>query len=149
MLTVPKQFQRSGIKVHCTSCAYQVTTRCGITKRNKATCPHQDKHRYKAIVCVPDTTQRRVRLLDSTDFNIALVEVNNFRKELGQNGFHKTPVTVATPTTISNHSTMTTKPKLVELILDYLDYVSGVNTPSHLVRTFTSQHIVDCRKTLE
>tara|TARA_R110002072_G_scaffold238939_1_gene396654 strand:+ start:50668 stop:51939 length:1272 start_codon:yes stop_codon:yes gene_type:complete len=133
MLKVPAKYNRCGIKVKCLKCKYQVSAKCGATGNPISSCENKHQHRYNLIVCVPNTPgARRTRILQTKDFNEALVELTKFREELLVLGFHKQKITKVENKTTLNY-----------FMTAYLDAVSGVNTPVILIRERSKQHIGD------
>lgn len=133
MLKVPAKYNRCGIKVKCLKCKYQVSAKCGSTGKAISSCDHKHQHRYNLIVCVPNNPgARRTRILQTTNFNDALVELAKFKEELKQQGYHKQKISKAENETTLNY-----------FMTAYLDAVSGLNTPVILIRQRSKQHIGD------
>jgi integrase len=143
-LKIPAKYNRCGIKVKCLKCKWQLGDgKCHENKddlKSISKCCHKEKHRFNLVVCVPNTkNSRRMKILETSDFDEALVELSDFKKELQASGYQK-PIEVKM-VEVSN--------TLVELIADYLDFQSGENTPGHLVRIRDKDHISDCKRTLQ
>jgi len=140
MLKVPTKYKNCGIKVYCTKCRRELTINNKCENGKSAnTCPYKDKHKFKLIVHVPHTrNDRRCKLLDTMDFDIALVELVKFKQELEARNYNKMIVKK------SEYNT-----RLLQLVTEHLDFISGVNTPPHLIRKRTKNHIEDCRRALE
>jgi len=139
MLTVPAKYRRCGIKVKCLKCKFQVSTKCGLTKNAISSCENTSQHKYNLVVCVPNTPgARRTRVIDTTDFNEALIQMVNFKKELENQGYHKQKVIKTKNETSLNY-----------FMTAYLDAVSGVNTPVILIRKRSKQHIGDSLRAFE
>ena len=141
MLKVPGNYKNCGIKVYCTKCKRELTSneKCSTGKSIKS-CNYKDKHKYKLLIHVPNTrNSRRTKVIKSKDFNIALLEMSKFKSELITANYHK----VAQITKVKEDN------KLIKLITDYLDFQSGENIPSHLIRKRSKDHINDCRRALE
>lgn len=84
-------------------------------------------------MCVPNNPgARRTRILQTTNFNDALVELAKFKEELKQQGYHKQKISKAENETTLNY-----------FMTAYLDAVSGLNTPVILIRQRSKQHIGD------
>src|ERR1700756_5675343 len=133
MLKVPLKYSRCGIKIKCLRCKYQVTGKCGETRKNISSCQHKEQHRYNLIVCVPNNPgARRTRVLETKNFNEALIELSKFKEELKQQGYHKLKVKKAEPLTT-----------LTYFITAYLDALSGVNTLEILVRKRSPEYVED------
>lgn len=139
MLTVPAKYNRCGIKIKCLKCKFQVSSKCGLTKNAISSCKNKHLHRYNLVVCVPNTPgARRTRILNTTDFNQALIEMGTFKKELEDKAYHKQKV-------IKTKN----KTSLTYFMTAYLDAVSGVNTPAILIRKRSKQHIDDSLRAFE
>lgn len=143
-LNVPAKFSRCGIKVKCLKCKWQLGNgKCHSDKSNPQSmskCEHKDKHKYNLVVCVPNTkNSRRMKILETRNFDEALVELKEFKEEIEASNYQK-PVEV---------KTVEVKNTLVELCADYLDFQSGVNVPAHLERKRDKDHISDCKRCLE
>ncbi len=143
-LKIPAKYSRCGIKVKCLKCKRQIGNgKCySDTSYPKAIgkCEHTEKHKFNLIVCVPGTiNSRKSKVIDTRDFNVALIELNKFRSELETSKYQK-------PMPIKHNQKSNL---LVDLCADYLDFQSGVNIPTHLIRNRSKDHISDCKKTLE
>lgn len=145
LLKVPAKYDRCGIKVKCLKCKRQLGNgKCyenkdGSTK-SISKCSHKDKHRFNLSVCVPLSDGRRMKIIKTRDFSEALIEMENFKKELIETNYQK-PIQAVQQTKSGD--------LLIELCADYLDFQSGENTPSHLKRNRSKDHISDCKRTLE
>jgi integrase len=138
MLKIPKQFSRYGIKVKCLKCKNQVTETCGMTQDKISSCSYKDKHRFNLIVCVPHSeNMRRSKIIQTKDFDTALVERIKFREELKVRGYHKH---IAGKADVKN--------TFEKLAMDYIDHLSGVNTYTFLIRSYSEDHIDDCSRVL-
>jgi integrase len=85
------------------------------------------------VVCVPNNPgARRTRILQTTNFNEALVELTKFKEELEAQGYHKQNISKSKNDTTLNY-----------FMTAYLDAISGVNVPAILVRNRSKQHIGD------
>ncbi len=132
LLKVPKNYKRCGIKIKCLKCKFQVSDICKLKGTGIGTCEHQDKHRYNLIVHIPNTkTGRKMKLLNTKDFNTALIELANFKQELKRNGYQK----------LNDSNSELIKTTIVTLVAEYLDMISGKNTPKHLIRIRSKGHI--------
>ncbi len=144
LLKVPAKYNRCGIKVKCLKCKWQLGDgKCHENKddlKSISKCCHKEKHRFNLVVCVPNTkNSRRMKILETSDFDEALIELNDFKKEIQASNYQK-PI---------EKKIVEVKNTLIELIADYLDFQSGENTPSHLKRTRANDHISDCKRCLE
>jgi integrase len=140
MIKVPAKYGRCGIKIWCLKCRTQVSATCKSNGKSIATCVGKSKLRYCLVIHVPGAGgDRRRRLLDTTDFSVALAESQRFREELIASGFSSRTI----------ESKKETGNTLVEFAVKYLDAISGVNTPEHLIRKRSPGHITDVRRTLE
>lgn len=135
MLKVPGKYQRSGIKIKCLKCKYDIGSGiCHNTNKGISTCPYKELHRYNLVVCIPHSVGgRRTKILQTTDFDTALVEMTKFRQELTNNNYHRKVKTSMPNTTFLSYAT------------DYLNAISGVNTPEFLRRQRSKEHISDSR----
>lgn len=140
MLKVPANYKSCGIKVYCGKCKRELTSNEKCSNGKSATsCQFIEKHKYKLIVCVPNTrNDRRCKVIDTKDFNIALQEMGKFKEELKLSGYHKVEVVKAVNQSL-----------IVGLIADYLDYQSAENIPTHLKRKRSKDHINDCKRALK
>ena len=139
-LRVPNKFKRCGIKIKCLKCKWQLTDRCPLKNSNLNSCEFKHQHRYNLIVCVPNTkSSRKTKIIETKDFNLAMIELGKFKESLKENGYQKTP-----PTDKKKSSFL-----LVSLAADYLDNISGVNTPEHLIRIRSKLHIGECKKVIQ
>jgi integrase len=145
LLKVPAKYDRCGIKVKCLKCKWQLGDgKCHENKdgsiKSISKCSSKDKHRFNLTVCVPSTDSRRMKIIKTRDFSEALIEMENFKKELIETNYQK-PIQTVQQTKSGD--------LLIELCADYLDFQSGENTPSHLKRNRSKDHISDCKRTLE
>jgi integrase len=143
LLTVPKKFSRCGIKVKCLHCKWQLNGKiCHQDKENPqglSKCQHKDQHRYNVVVCVPNgNKKRRMRILETRNIEVALEEMRLFREELKTSSYHKVEEKVEL-----------VKPTYLNYVCDYLDSLSGINTPLHLVRKVTPKHLSESKLVLE
>lgn len=134
MLKIPAKYNRCGLKIKCLKCKYQVGSKCGSTGKAISTCENKHQHRFNLVVCVPNTPgARRTRILQTTNFNEALVELSKFKEELQEQGYHKQKVFKEKNDTTLNY-----------FMTAYLDSVSGAkNIPIILRKTRSPQHIGD------
>lgn len=134
MLKIPAKYKRCGIKIKCLKCKFQVSDKCKQNGKNLNSCPHKDSHKYNLIVCVPNSPgSRRTKVLDTTDFSVAITELQKFKNELSSNSFHKSKV----------NQKVIMKPRLFDYASDYLNSMSGENTPAILIRKRSKEHIDD------
>ncbi len=141
LLTVPKKHSRCGIKVKCLKCKFQISNQCRLNSDKKSirSCEHKDKHRFNLVAHVPNTiSARRMKILDTKDFNTALIEMIKFKEELQKNCYQK--VTIAQEKS---------KTRLLDFVGDYIDMLNGVNTPKHLIRIRSKDHIADIKRTFK
>lgn len=143
LLKVPAKYNRCGIKVKCLKCKWQLGDgKCHENKddlKSISKCCHKEKHRFNLTVCVPSSNSRRMKTIKTRAFTEALVEMENFKKELSETNYQKPKQII-----LQNKSNL-----LIELCADYLDFQSGENTPNHLVRNRSKDHISDCKRSLE
>jgi integrase len=141
LLTVPKKHSRCGIKVKCLKCKFQISNQCRLNSDKKSirSCEYKDKHRFNLVTHVPNTiSARRMKIIETKDFDTALVEMVKFKEELQNNCYQKVTIIQEKSTT-----------KLLDFIVEYLDMLNGVNTPKHLIRVRSKDHIADVKRTLE
>jgi integrase len=136
MIKIPAKYKRSGIKIWCLKCRRQFSA----TGKRPSSCNHEEELRYHLIVHIPGSRNiRKTRLAEARNFDQAMIELIKFKSELQVDGFQTAPV--------SNSSV--TRDTFLEFAGQYLDFVSGVNTPAHLVRNRSKGHINDCKLVLE
>lgn len=139
MLKIPAKYDRCGIKIKCLKCKSQVGAVCGKTKKNISTCDYKEQHRFNLIVCVPKNPgARRTKILDTRNFNDALIELSKFRQELETKNYHKQKIKTPEKNTLLSY-----------FMASYLDAISGVNTPKHLIRLRSKDHIDDTVRTFK
>lgn len=138
LLQIPKKFNRCGLKIKCLKCKWQISTVCRLKNTRLSSCEHKDKHRYNIVVHVPNTkTSRITKVLDTKDFETALKMLVEFKSEVKINGFKKQTKVKKVNTTV------------VGLAAEYLDVLSGVNTPEHLIRIRSKEHIRECKTVIQ
>jgi len=136
MIKIPAKHKRFGIKIWCLKCRRQYSS----MERKPSSCKHPDMLRYHLIVHVPGTEKgRKTRLSKARNFDEAMIDLIKFKSELKATGFQTVPV--------SNENVP--RETFIAFAAEYLDFVSGVNTPAHLVRNRSKGHINDCKLTLE
>jgi integrase len=192
MKKVPEKFKRCGLRVQCLKCRSEVTGTCNQNGKSISACGFKDKHKFKIVIHKPNTKCGKItKLLDSENFDNALIELAKFREELIANNFSRpnseqiledilpvistetkdTPISmhpsediVSRPVIVQNNiqimglnPPMANTPQLegklkyllVEFAALYLDFVSGVNTPIHLLRKLSTDHIKETARVLE
>lgn len=176
MKKVPAIYKGCGIRVQCLKCRAEVTDTCLLKGKSISTCENKEKHKFKLVVHVPGTScSKRTRLINADRFDAALVELSQFKQELLTNNFSslvKFENAVLNEVNIANHtpppiliqnniqivetapmitSSQIAQPKLLLLdyIAQYLDFISGVNTPFHLVRKLSRDHIKETERVVE
>lgn len=198
MKKVPEKFKGCGIRVQCLKCRAEVTDTCLQKGKSIATCENKEKHKFKLVVHIPNTScGKRTRLINSENFDSALIELTKFKQELQNNNFELTarksehaiviedsnnslpvvvpvetekvevlqniPRTEIQPVLIQNNiqiiesPTQITAPlqippakySLVDYIAQYLDFISGINTPFHLLRKLSPDHIKEIERVVE
>jgi integrase len=136
MIKIPSKHKRFGIKIWCLKCRRQYSS----MEKKPSSCKHPDQLRYHLIVHVPGTEKgRKTRLSKARNFDEAMIDLIKFKSELKATGFQTVPV--------SNENVQ--RETFISFAGEYLDFVSGVNTPAHLVRNRSKGHINDCKLTLE
>ena len=141
LLTVPKKHSRCGIKVKCLKCKFQISNQCRLNSDKKSirSCEYKNKHRFNLVTHVPNTiSARRMKIIETKDFDTALIEMVKFKEELQKNCYQKVTITQEKTTT-----------KLLDFIVEYLDMLNGVNTPKHLIRVRSKDHISDVKRTFQ
>ncbi len=176
MKKVPTIFKGCGIRVQCLKCRSEVTDTCQIKGKSISTCENKDKHKFKLAVHIPGTSSsKRTRLINAATFDVALTELAKFKQELLANNFSpalksenlvvletnptnqtQTPVLVQNNIQIIEAAQVISPlqispPKflLVDYIAQYLDFISGVNTPFHLMRKLSRDHIKETERVVE
>lgn len=174
MKKVPAKYKGCGIRVQCLKCRSEVTDSCLLKGTNISACENKDKHKFKLVVHIPGTScGKRSRLINSPDFESALLELAKFKQELQAGNValrtsEKSIVlqdkpTLQTPVLIQNNiqiiraarvispTLQIPAPKylLVDYIALYLDFISGVNTPFHLLRKLSHDHIKETGRVVE
>lgn len=177
MKKVPAIFKGCGIRVHCLKCRSEVTDTCLLKGKGISTCENKDKHKFKLAIHIPGTScSRRTRLINAATFDVALAELAQFKQELLPSNFSvptpesenavilETSPSVQTQTQVLVQNNIQiieaapilsplqiSAPKflLVGYIAQYLDFISGVNTPFHLVRKLSHDHIKETERVVE
>jgi integrase len=140
MIKVPPNYKRTGIRLWCLKCRAEVTKTCHQKGKSVSTCENKDKHRFKLLVHIPNTSNgRRSRLVKADNFNSALLELTKFKEELQTFGFSQNPV----------QREKSSKVLLIDLAAEYLDALSGINTPLHLIRKRDPNHVKEVSRTIE
>lgn len=140
LLQIPKKFNRCGLKVKCLKCKWQLSTICRLKGTRLSACEHKDKHRYNIVLHVPNTkTSRMTKVIDTKDFDVALKLLFEFKEQMKKNGWQRTKIADAPKD----------DRRLVSLVAEYLDALSGVNTPEHLIRIRSKEHVGECKKVIE
>jgi integrase len=138
MLLRPKKIK--GLRLKCLHCKWEISNKgkCHLTGKGISSCPHKNLHRYNIVVCIPNNPgKRRSKILDTTSFETALAELNNFRQELEKNNYQP-------------KSSVKEKPLyLVDFAVEYLDALSGTNTPDFLMRKRSKEYVDQCRLSIE
>lgn len=130
LLKVPAKYSRFGIKVKCLKCKFNVGSKCGLTSEPIRNCENKERHKYNLVVCVPGAEgKRRTKIVHTRDFNEAIQEMTIFRSELEYNNYSHI------------RKEQDTSTKLEYFMTAYLDAISGVNTPAHLIRKRSKSHI--------
>jgi integrase len=136
MLKIPAKHKHSGIKIWCLGCRRQFSS----TGKRPSSCKHKEELRYHLIVHIPGSRNtRKTRLAEARNFDQAMIELIKFKEELKATGFQTNRVS----------NGYVPKETFVEFAGQYLDFVSGVNTPVHLIRNRSQGHIRDCKLILE
>ena len=140
LLTIPTKNKQTGIKIKCLKCKYQLSDTCKLTNKKLSQCEHKDKHRFNLVVHVPNTkTSRKTKIIEAKDYSSATIELMNFKKELEQSSYQ----------TIMIKGNAPQKTTLIAFAADYLDMLSGVNTPKHLIRIRSKDYIVETKRVIE
>ncbi|HTA84531.1 MAG TPA: hypothetical protein VK783_16425 [Bacteroidia bacterium] len=142
-LKVPKKYNRCGIKVKCLKCKWQLNGKTCHKNKDKPTslskCRHADKHRFNLVISVKNGhNTRRMKILDTRNFETALVEMNNFKQELNLSGYNK-----------ADEKMEVVKPTFAYYTCEYLNSMSNINTPLHLVRKVTPKHLTETTTVLK
>lgn len=138
-LTVPKKYNRTGLKVFCSKCNRQVSERCGLSKKKIDSCQFTSSQKYKAIVHIPLSDYgRRTRLMKSINIEDAVKEMAMYKQELKET--HYQPIRAVVNKKSSN--------LLIELCQDYIDFLECIDIPEHLKRNRTKMHTKDIARVL-
>ena len=138
LLKIPAKYSQCGIKVKCLKCKWQLKDSCKMTGKKLHSCEHKDKHRFNLVVCIPNSgNARRMKIIETRDFNVALEEMRLFRQELQVDGYDK-----------NTNEVEVSLPTYLNYAADYLDCLNGVNTPLHLIRMRSAGHIRDNKRVL-
>ncbi len=129
---------RCGISIKCLHCKHQVTDKCGLTKLGVKSCKYIDKHRYNLTVCIPNTKNRRMKIVDTTKFEHALIEMDKFKTTLKAQGYHKVNCVKQNPVNLT----------FLDYATAYLNSMSGENTPAILIRLKSKSHIDDSQRAI-
>jgi integrase len=163
MIKVPEKFRRCGIRVQCLKCRTEVTDTCHQKGVNIQNCQFKDKHKFKLVVHIPNTScAKRTRLVATKDFDSALIELTKFKAEVKeefqvQNSDAEKLSTVPIQNETSHlsdksnstNSIRNSKYLILELASKYIDALSGLNTPIHLIRKRSAEHIKETERTIE
>jgi integrase len=115
-MKIPKGQERCGIKMVCLKCNRQIKDTCKLTEKNLSSCKFKDRHRFNLIVHVPGTKNgKKMKLLETRDFDEAVIEMAKFKVELKNNDYHKVQITEQTAP----------KTNLFDLTVEYLNAMSG------------------------
>lgn len=142
ILKIPAKFKKVGIKVKCLKCKWQLGNgKCYEEGKAKSIgrCNHKDQHKFNLVVCIPNSQSRRMKILQTNNFETALNELKLFKEELKITKYQK-------PLIATVEVQRTT---LIALATEYLDALSGINTKAHLVRIRSKNHIDDNRRVIE
>lgn len=174
MKKVPAIFKGCGIRIHCLKCRSEVTDTCLTKGKSISTCQYKDKHKFKLVVHIPGTNcGKRTRLINAVSFEAAMAELAKFKQELLSNNFSVSnsenaivpqtdPSQIQTQVLVQNNIQIIEAPHvisplqispskflLVDYIAQYLDFISGVNTPFHLLRKLSRDHIKETERVVE
>lgn len=133
---------KCGISVKCLHCKHTINVNnvCGENKKNIKKCMHTNAFRYNLTVCIPGsiTKKRRMKILDTPKFEIALVEMEKFKASLKAQGYHKVNV----------NERKIINPTLLDHATAYLNSMTGEDTPAILIRLKSQSHIDDCERSI-
>ena len=139
MLTLPEKIK--GIRLKCMSCKWEISSskNCHSTGKRIASCPNKNQHRYSLLVCVPMNHGKRISkvLPANTSLETAIAELNKFKQELQKNNYMPTAIKETSPKAI------------VDFAVEYINSLSGVNTPVYLMRKRSKEYVNDCRLGIE
>ena len=176
MKRVPKNHKGCGIRIQCLKCRSEVTEICHQKGTTIVSCPNKDKHKYKLVVNIPNTKcKKATKLIETDSFDEALIEQAQFRQQIKstailpvktettldvapaiQQGLSLVPNMQITyfkpesevciiPVSIQSNEV---KYSLVDYVGEYLDFIHGINVPTHLKREFTHDHKKEIERTL-
>ena len=109
-----------GLYVFCKSC-----------RLNNPPCKHYDQHIYRAIFNIPGGGgSKRTKMLKAENYDDAVVETIEFRKELEATNFEKVDVRIDEGNDYN----------LIGAILKYNQYLHGNSDYAHLVKNITDEY---------
>lgn len=136
---VPEKYKRCGIKIKCLKCKFQISKICKLNGTRLEKCEHQDKHKYQAIVCIPNTkNSRNMKILKADTFEEALIEGTKYRTALKENNYQNVKVKKEKEPINS----------ILSFAVEYIDMMSGVNTPKYLKRNRSKAHISETQRVI-
>ena len=123
------------------SCKWEISNSgiCHSTGKNITSCPNKNQHRYCLLVCVPMNHGKRISkvLPANTSLEWAIAELNKFKQELQKNNYLPMAIQEISPKA------------LVDFAVQYLNSLSGTNTPDFLMRKRSKEYVGDCRLAIE
>ena len=175
MRKIPEKFKKCGIRIHCLKCRCEVTDTCQQKGTSMITCSNKEKLRFKLVVHVPGTqSKKRTRLVETQDFDQALASLSSFKNELKG---HSAMDLKMLPSLINSQVTVTEitqvcssepllhpagnrtwvevpvkiEPKysFVKYSTKYVEFMNGIDVPTHLLRHYTSAHINETERCLQ
>jgi integrase len=116
----------TGLKIYCHKC-----------KRDNPTCNHYDIHRYKVKIHIKGgDNKKKTKILDTKDYNEAVKQAIEFRKELEINNYYSTPLIAIENKELS----------MVGALIEYKRYLAGEHRYSHLVKNISPQYQDECMR---
>ncbi|MBK6836090.1 MAG: hypothetical protein IPG89_18190 [Bacteroidetes bacterium] len=132
-----KKVQVNGLYIFCTKCKSKINDKCGLTGKNIKTCKWIEKHKYKAIICVPGsaTSSVRTKLLETRDSTEATIQTFAFKAELERNDYIRIDVPISTvPNTI------------LEAMTCYISYLNNDTPLEHEHKIRSKGHVLYLEK---
>ncbi|MBL0329103.1 MAG: tyrosine-type recombinase/integrase [Bacteroidetes bacterium] len=121
-LRMPKN-PHTGLKIFCNTC-----------KKDNSNCSHYDMHQYRVRIHVPNTKHKvKIKTLETRDYDEAVKQAIDFKKELIVNGFEHFK-----PTVEGNDYS------LLDAIIKYNQYLGGNHPLEQKKKIVTKEHQAEC-----
>jgi integrase len=148
-LHLPKNKKSAqGISIYCGQCRSIIGKTCKENNKSLAACKHIDRHRYK-IVLYANAKERRTKLLETRDYDSAVVQAIEFKKEIHaeQEKNLSEAIKIILPQKIIEQKQQ--NKQLTELMAQYIGFLNGDEAivPSFRRRVRSKKHIQDTART--